>query len=178
MKLATTMLCMAPLWAQLPARPAAVVTPAETSGTARLEIKDAEKHLDTRMASLGGATDPVDIVGLTRGLYLPGYGAVFTAELSLIPTPAPTPFHVQFTKQEIAQIHKRKLEHLQLLRPAMKGMWQDAAASLASMPDSEQIVLAVRLFYRPWEDTTGLPTQILLKGTRGGGVAAIQMEEQ
>jgi hypothetical protein len=177
MKLATTLLWMAPLWAQLPARPATVETTVEKPGVPRQEVKDAEKRLDTRMAALGGA-DPVDVIGLTRGLYLPGYGAVFTAELSLIPTPAPTPFHVEFTKQEIAQIHKRKLDHLQLLRPAMREMWKDAAASLPSMPDSDQIVIVVRLFYRPWEDTTGLPTQILLKGTRKGGVAAIQMEEE
>jgi hypothetical protein len=81
--------------------------------------------------------------------------------------------------EEVAKIHQRKLDHLPLLRKTMQGMWRDAATALTSMPDSEQIVLAVRLLYQPWEDTTGLPGQIVMKGARKAALTGdIETEEQ
>jgi hypothetical protein len=49
---------------------------------------------------------------------------------------------------------------------------------LGSIPDTDQVVVGVRLLYQPWEDTSGMPTQIVLKGSRKGGPAGLQMEEQ
>jgi hypothetical protein len=175
MKIATTLFLMAPLWAQLPARPATITS--EKPNAARPPMADVEKRVDAKLSTIGGA-DPVYILGLTRGLYLGGYGTVLTAELDLIPTPVPTPFHQQITKDEAIKVHQRKIEHLALLRKTMREIWADAASALTSTPDTEQIVLAVRLFYRPWEDTSGLPAQIVMTGSRKGGLAGIQTEEQ
>jgi hypothetical protein len=60
----------------------------------------------------------------------------------------------------------------------MQEMWADSASTLTMVPSNEQIVLAVRLMYKSWEDTKGLPGQIIVKGTRGAGLSAVQMEEQ
>jgi hypothetical protein len=46
------------------------------------------------------------------------------------------------------------------------------------VPNNEQIIVAVRLLYKPWEDTKGLPGQIVLKGSRSTGIAGAQMDEQ
>jgi hypothetical protein len=39
-------------------------------------------------------------------------------------------------------------------------------------------VIAVRLLYLPWEDTHGLPAQIVMKGDRRAAAGSVQMEEQ
>jgi hypothetical protein len=61
----------------------------------------------------------------------------------------------------------------------MQGMWKDAALALTSIPDSEQVVVAVRVLYQPWEDTGGLPGQIVMKGSRKAALSGdIQTEEE
>ena len=143
----------------------------------RQAISDAEKRLDTKLDQVGGK-DKVYILGLTRGLYLAGYGAVFTQEVDLIESPHPNPFHQQITPQEAAVVHKRKLDNLAVLRKALRDMWVDADAALAPVPDTEQVVLAVRLLYQPWEDKSGLPSQIVVKGSRKANPTTLQVEEQ
>ena len=140
-------------------------------------MSDVEKRLDAKLSIIGGA-DPIDPVGWTRALYLQGYGTVMTAELDLVRTPVPTPFHQTITPTEKTTVHQHKITNLALLKKTMQEMWQDAAANLTSQPDTEQVVLAVRLFYRTWEDRTGLPEQIVMKGTRKGGLAGVQTEEK
>jgi hypothetical protein len=104
---------------------------------------------------------------------------VFTAELDLVQTPRPLPFQKEIPKEIAAKVHTRKLQNLALLKKAMHDMWVDAASTLTSVPDTEEVVLAVRLFYQLWEDTTGLPTQIIMKGQRKAAVnGSIQTEEQ
>ena len=192
-------LSLAPAWAQLPrppaavsaaasaaaptaapaAAPAAVVTPTEKPRVPRQTLADVERHLDTKLASLGGANDPVDLLGATRGIYLDGYGAVFTVEASLIVTPGISPFHPAMTEPEKQKVHQRKLDRLPTLRQLMRDMWRDSATALTSLPDNQQVVVAVRLLYLPWEDTHGLPGEIVMKGDRKAATTgAIQIEEQ
>ena len=177
MKLAALILLIAPAWAQAPLKVAAVGVP-EKPNSLRQVFTDLEKRMDSKVSS-ADAKDPIDLLGLSRGLYLQGYGVVFTTEVSLIVTPTPNPFRQQITKEEAARVHQRKLEHLPLLKKAMREMWMDAASSFTSVPDTEQVVLALRLLYQPWEDTKGLPGQIVLKGPRKAALTGnIQTEEQ
>ena len=127
---------------------------------------------------MGGA-DPFDLLGNTRGIYLAGYGVVFTTELSLIRTPGYSPMRQSFSKDEIAKVRKRKLDRLPVLRLAMKDMITAVGSALAAMPANEKIVLAVRLEYLPYEDTAGLPAQVVMSATRAAAMAsAIQVDEQ
>jgi hypothetical protein len=178
MRLAALILLIAPAWgAQAPLKVAAVGVP-EKPNSLRQAFTDLEKRMDSKVSS-ADAKDPIDLLGLTRGLYLQGYGVVFTTEVSLIVTPTPNPFRQQITKEEATRVHQRKLEHLPLLKKAMHDMWMDVASSLTSVPDTEQVVLAVRLLYYPWEDTKGLPGQIVMKGPRKAALTgSIQTEEQ
>jgi hypothetical protein len=177
MKLASLVLLIAPAWAQAPLKVAAVGVP-EKPNSMRQVFTDLEKRMDSKVAS-ADAKDPIDLLGLSRGLYLQGYGVVFTTEVSLIVTPTPNPFRQQITKEEAARVHQRKLDHLPLLKKAMHDMWMDAASSLTSVPDTEQVVLALRLLYQPWEDTKGLPGEIVMKAPRKAALTGnIQTEEQ
>ena len=187
-------LFLAPAWAQLPrptaaaptAAPAtasaaapAVVAPTETPRVARPAISDLERRLDTKLTGLGGANDPIDLLGATRGLYLDGYGVVLTAEASLIVVPGINPFHSAMTGPEKEKIRQRKLDRMPMLRQAMRDAWRDSAAALTAMPDNQQVVIAVRLLYLSSEDTRGLPAEIVMKGDRRTALAgAPQMEER
>jgi hypothetical protein len=179
MKIVAVVLLLAPAWAQAPLKTAAVVNPpTERPNGMRQVVTSFENHLNDKITGVGGA-DPVYILGLTRGLYLQGFGAVYTAELDLVATPRPNPFQKEIPKEVAAKVHTRKLQNLALLKKAMHDMWVDAASTLTSFPDTEEVVLAVRLFYQPWEDTTGLPVQIVMKGPRKAAIAGgIQTEEQ
>jgi hypothetical protein len=179
MRLATLLLISTCCFAQAPLKLAAVNPGAAGVATAppRQAIADVEKRLDTRLDQVGGK-DRVYILGLTRGLYLEGYGAVFTSELDLVESPRPNPFHQQIGPQEAAAVRQRKMQNLAALRKSLRDLWADAASLLGSIPDTDQVVVAVRLLYQPWEDTSGMPTQIVVKGSRKGGPAGLQLEEQ
>jgi hypothetical protein len=165
--------------AQAPLKVVAV-NPVAAPVSMRQAITNVEKRLDLKIDQVGGADRPnrVYVLGLTRGLYLAGYGAVFTQEVDLIESPHPNPFRQQIGPQEAASVHQRKLANLAALRKALRDMWADAAALLPNMPENEQVVVAVRMLYQSWEDTTGLPSQIMLKGPRNAAPGAVQVEEQ
>ena len=170
-----------PLAAQMASR---AVTPAP-AGTqapkAKIPISTLyliERSCDDKLTGIGEPRT-VDLLGATRGVYLDGYGTVFTTEMNLVTPPAVYPFHPQITKDEMTRQHQKKVERLPLLRKAMTEMMKSAAASLSAMPDSQQIVLAVRLDNMKWEDTTGLPSMILMKADRKSAIAGmIQTEEE
>lgn len=131
--------------------------------------------------------DPIDLLGRTRGIYLDGYGAVFTTEISLIVTPSINPFHPAMTPAEIAVVHKRKLDRLPVVKQLLKDMVHSTAATLrvaaaagaSPVPDDQQVVVALRLLYLPWEDTSGLPGLLVGKADLRSALANdIKIEEQ
>jgi hypothetical protein len=142
-----------------------------------------ESSFDVRITK-PGQEDPFDLLGNTRGVYLDGYGLVFTTELNLIVTPM-TPFRPQITREEIQKIRLRKLAKLQVLKKAMREMMVSSAAAVDGLPANEQVVVAVTLFYYSWEDRTGLPSQILMQAPKSALVggpgqspdAALQVKE-
>jgi hypothetical protein len=142
-------------------------------------LSELERGFDTKLATTGGASDPIDLLGATRGIYLDGYGAVFTTEVSLIVTPNINPFHTQMTEAEKEKVHQRKVAHLPMLRQLMREVWRDSAAALTSIPENQQVVISVRLLYLRWEDTRDLPGEIVMKGDRRAALTgAVQTEEQ
>ncbi len=139
-------------------------------------IADAPRISRFALARLEGQIDagfvagpiPFDILGNTRGLYLAGYGAVFTTMVSLAPTPIPTPFR-ELTLKDTLDIHERKARQLPILRERMRQTLFNMADSpaLDSVHPNEQIVCGVTLFYYKWEDTTGLPAQVVMQAEKG-----------
>jgi len=143
-------------------RPVAAST-APTNHIPQLMLANLEKSFDNRLEMLN-ATDPIDMLGGTRGLYIPGFGTVFTAEVSLIVAPGamPLPYQQEFSPALKAQVHKRKTAQLPKLEGLMKDLVKTCALTLTTMPDDQKVVMAVRLRYLMWEDTTDLPAQIMM----------------
>ncbi len=177
--LAAPLLCAA----QLNIQPVTVPPQAAPGGPAELSqadmrnipkleatFEDAVKALDSR--------DPFIPLGACSGIYVKGYGVVFTTPLDLMATPRVTPFSQVITKTQIDDVRKIKLAHVPLLRSAMQKSLAEAARALPSLPENEKIVMAVRIFYLDWEVRAGLPSQIVLSATRQAALAGnIQTEE-
>jgi hypothetical protein len=146
-----------------------------------------EKSLNERVARLWD-DNPFLLLGPTRGVYLDGYGAVFTAEVNLVASPGITPFHPTFTKVEVDRHRARKIERLPTLKTALREALLACASSLDTVPPDEQIVIVAFLTRYPWEDAAGIPTQLtvqapkkkLLDAQRAGGAsleAAVRITE-
>jgi hypothetical protein len=125
------------------------------------DFKEVETATDARFADA-----PWDLLGVARGSYLPGYGAIFTFELSLVSVPPLNPFKLTVTPQEVRNIHDRKIRQLGVLKSEMRDLVVKAAASLATLPPGEQIVFEARLFNRSFEDGKGLPTRLTMTANR------------
>src|SRR5579863_1513403 len=104
-------------------------------------LKVVELSLDDRVKSLW-PDNPFPIVRPTRGLYLDGYGAVFTADVSPVLSTT-SMMHPTVTKDEVVKGHKVRGERLAQLKQAMQLAVADAAASLDPVPADEQITLVV-----------------------------------
>lgn len=138
-----------------------------------------ERRFNQRLATLFDVTDPLDLLGNTRGIYLEGFGAVFSAEVSLVTTPSITPFRSTISKDVADSIRQKKIQRLPFLKNVMKEMMHNMAATLVQVPDNEQMVLVVRFYYEPWEDMNGMPGQVLMRASRKDALAGnIQVEEQ
>ena len=134
---------------------------------ARSTVAIAEKNLDDRFTRLW-IDNPVTVLGPSRGVYLEGYGIVFTTEVNAVAGPPLTLFNQAITKEFAAQHRQTKLKRIPELKAELQKALLDAAASkeLAAMPPDEQIVLVALLSHFPWEDLTGMPAQIMMQGSK------------
>ena len=182
------LLAIAPLWAQ-DAKPAPAASPTLSAPCVSgppitpQNFSTLETRFDSTLTSLNDK-DQVDLLGSTRATYLRDYGLVLTAEISLIATPTLTPFRREITDKMKTEVHERKLAQVPLLEKALRGMMKTAALTMAGsvgMPQYEtsglQIVLALQVKYLPWEDTTNLPGQIVMKASLKNAIAGNVQEE-
>lgn len=142
-----------------------LAVPAQHSTPSRDEIAAVERSMDTRFKRMS-IESPTDLLGLSRGVYLSGYGAVFTAEINLLAAPGISPFRPSVSKEEVAQVKSIKTKRLADFRGLMQQLMLDSAGSLDRLPENEQLVLAVTLLYQSWEDRAGLPSLIQMRAQR------------
>lgn len=124
-----------------------------------------EKSMDRKLSGLW-PDDPVEVMGLTQGAYINGYGAVFMGEINLAPAAGISPFHPTISAEEAKRTHDKKVARLVKLREAMQQMLVDSAKSLDAVPADEQVAVGVSLFYWNWENHDGLPAQIVMHAPR------------
>ena len=155
---------------------ASTALPQQKQAVSREALAAVEKSFDGRLASLG-QEEPFDLLGNTRGIYLEGFGVVFTTELSLIVTPGISPFRPTISKEMVERIHQKKLERIPLLKQAMREMLVSSAVALGALPADEQIAVGVTLLYYSWEDRSGLPSQIVMQALKSTKAAAIRLRE-
>lgn len=184
MMLAGALACAAQLPNVTPLQtPPAVQMPAAAPAPApfqfdRAAIGSMEMGFEHRLGSLD-VNDPIQVQGACTGVYVNGFGMVFTMPVVLAATPVANPFRGALSAQEKAGVHKRKVEHLPLLRKAMKEMLVSAFNGLPKLLPTDKIALGVRVFYLDWEDKSGLPAQIVMSADRASALAGnFQTEEQ
>lgn len=124
-----------------------------------------ELSFDKRIRTIS-ADVPFELLGNTRGVYLEGYGAVFTSEVNLAQSMTVTPFSLTIPKEYATKLRQRKLERVPVLAKNMQEQMLAMASSLDTVPPKEQVVLGVTLFYHTWEDRSGLPSQIVMQAER------------
>ena len=138
---------------------------AAIAGASRLALHTAELSFDKRIQTIS-ADIPFELLGSTRGVYLEGYGAVFTAEVNLSQSANISPFQLTIPKEYAAKLRLRKMDRVPLLKKNMQEEMLAMASSLDGVPPHEQIVLGVTLFYFKWENTGNLPAQIIMQAER------------
>jgi hypothetical protein len=130
----------------------------------RAQVERVEKSLDDTLLKFT-IDNSHTLIGLTRGAYLDGVGAVFTAELIVVNANVnimkPLP-----TKEEVVQIRNKKLERIPILKRILKDALVSAAASLGTIPPDEQVVIAVIIPRFKFEDATGLPSQVTVQASK------------
>jgi hypothetical protein len=63
-------------------------------------------------------------------------------------------------------LRQRKLDRLPKLRDMMREALVVSAGMLDAVPANEQVVISVSLPRYNWEDSTGLPSQIVMQANR------------
>ncbi|HVO99438.1 MAG TPA: hypothetical protein VMT15_15310 [Bryobacteraceae bacterium] len=156
---------------------------AATAATPRVSgnvLKIVESSLDERIKGMW-PDNLFSVIRATRGLYLEGYGAVFTVDVNPVLSTT-SMMHPTVTKEEVVKAHKSRIERVAQLKQAMPLAVADAAASLDPVPPDDQITFVVYLAYHSWEDVTGTPAQLtfqgkkkaLLDAKRAGAAAVVQ----
>jgi hypothetical protein len=139
-----------------------------------------ESSLDGRITRLWD-DNPFVLPGPTRGIYLEGYGAVFSVEVNLVTAPTMM-MRPELSREEKEHHRQKKIERLPQLRSALRAALADSAASLDTVPGDEEVVIAALLSHYGWEDSTGLPSQIMMQAQKkklleakasGGDLAAV-----
>lgn len=156
---------------------APVQTPAPAAASAapqfdRVAVGTLEMSFEKRI-------EPFQLMGTCAGVYVNGYGMVFTIPIALAVTPTANPFRGAVTKQEASDVHKLKLERLPVLRKTLKEMLASAFNGLPKLPAGDKIALGIRVFYLEWEDKSGLPSLIVVSADRASALAGnFQTDEQ
>jgi hypothetical protein len=132
----------------------------------RTVLSNLEREIDGKV----GTVDPSGLgtpLGPTRGVYLEGYGAVFTAEVELLSAAAPNPFSGrEQTSADKQRVKAEKRYRIDVLKQKMRQTLVAAATPLDSVPLDEKIALAITIPYFRWESTEGMPRQILIAASK------------
>jgi len=138
---------------------------ADNPRVTRAMIEAVQHSLDNKLSGLW-PQDPAEVLGISQGTYIEGYGAIFLGEVNLAPAAGISPFHPTVSADEIRRTHEKKLQRLTLIRNAMRAALMDSARSLDSVPADEQVAIGLSLFYWNWENHEGLPAQIVIHAAR------------
>jgi len=144
---------------------AAYAAAGEAPRVDRTQMEKVEKSLDATLLRFTPDNSHT-LIGLTRGVYLEGVGAVLTAEVILINAPISPLMHPLPTKEEVAQMHKTKIARVPDLKKVLKDALVSAATSLETIPPDEQIVIAVIIPRFTFEESGGVPVQVTVQATK------------
>jgi hypothetical protein len=131
----------------------------------RASVAAMEDSLDNHIMRLR-IDAPFYLVGGSRGMYVDGYGVMFAVELNLVATNLVSLFRPKVTQDELLKLKHEKEQRLPVLRQAMRQILIDSAGSLDGVPPTENISIGVTLVYQQWEESGGLPRQIVMQAPK------------
>jgi hypothetical protein len=131
----------------------------------RGQLAHLERKFDARIASYE-PVDPFHLLGNTRGFYLEDYGVLLTSELNLVAAAVVTPFRPAFTPEQLEQLRKKKVARLGELKLMMRAQMVDVALGLKTVPVDQRVAVGVSIFRFGWEDSRGIPSQVLMEARR------------
>jgi hypothetical protein len=115
----------------------------------------------------GGLTaSQMRILGYPSGIYIDGYGVVFTSEVNLSFSPMVDPFQQTIAPEVKAKVHAAELLQLPILRNEMRQLLLRSSVTLDTLSPSEQIVVGVKISQQSWQDKSGFPQQIVMQGQK------------
>ncbi len=129
-------------------------------------MRQTERELDGRIERFDTEA-PMYVIGAARGMYVAGTGVVYSVEASLAPAVGITPFFRKPSEEQIEKIHRAKRARVQVMRDLMLSTLPELAVTLRGLPDEEEVVVAVSLFYFRYEKVDGLPKQMVVRGNAG-----------
>ena len=140
---------------------------AEVQSVKIAALEDFEHRFESKLGQTPGPF-PFEVLSTTPAIYVPGVGVALSNVVSLAYVDPPSPFRGPFTPKELAAIHDRKLQRLPILELSMREVMADtaSAAGFDPVPPTERVVLGVTLFYYTWEDSSGLPRQIVMSAEK------------
>jgi len=137
---------------------------ADTPRMGRAVIRSAEKLFEARLRPIWPDT-PGALIGGVRGVYLDGYGAVFTAEMNTVSENTSLIISA-LTPAAKENIHRTKVQRMPQLKSSLEQSLTDVGLTLDTIPMDEQIVLQVVLDRYEWEAPGGYPAELLFQTTR------------
>ena len=145
----------------------AAVLIAHAQGIKMTALEDFEHRFEARLAQIPPPY-PFEILFPAPAIYVPGVGVMLSSIVNLSYLDQPSPFRPPFTPKELAAFRERKLQRVPILEQSMREVLAETAASsdIDPVPPNERIILGVTLFYFKWEDSTGLPRQIVMSAEK------------
>jgi hypothetical protein len=145
----------------------ALAEPPAVETAVHKQVARTERAIDRRFDNLEDVVDstPMPLTGVTRGGYLKGFGVVFTVEVNLLPVPNLGPFSGISAKQKTS-LNLRKRQRLEDLEIRARTILVDEGPRLTEVPAAEKVALVISLLHYPWEDVSGLPSQLVMQAGR------------
>lgn len=97
--------------------------------------------------------------------YLENFGVTMSSKISLVPGYGPTMFGMM-SPEQIQTHHRKVLERLPVLRERMKLTLFDGASHFEGLDDNDRLAVAVTVYHFLWEETTEIPSLIVIQGTK------------
>lgn len=131
------------------------------------ELATGERSIDDRFNDISAMTGskPIPLMGVTRGGYLKGFGAVFMFQVSLVPVSNLGPFR-RLTEEDKTKLNLSKRQRVEDLEIRARTVLVEEGARLTRVPVNEKVALIISLFHYSWEDVTALPSQLVMQARR------------
>lgn len=131
-----------------------------------VQLRKTERDVDSRIERFD-TNSPMYVIGSTRAAYLAGTGVVFSLEVSLAPAIGITPFFTKLKPEEVEKIYQAKKARVPMIQELLLSALPELVQSLPALPAGEEVIVAVTMFYLPYEKLDGMPRQIVVRGQAG-----------